>query len=189
MSKSKGNDYTLGDLVAKGYSPAALRYALLAGHPRKQLNFTLDSMHAAESALKTLYGFEAILRQAAGAAPARGTRPSVLFDEVLGAIRTDLNAPAALGALFTTINTFDPATATAADVLAFDVVKYAFGFRQASGAREIPPAVQSLARHRWEAKLAKDFATADRLRQELAAAGWSMRDGKSDFVLEPHSKT
>ncbi|RFC49660.1 MAG: cysteinyl-tRNA synthetase, partial [Verrucomicrobia bacterium] len=47
MSKSKGNYYTLGDLVAKGYSPVALRYALLMGHPRKQLNFTLDSLHAA----------------------------------------------------------------------------------------------------------------------------------------------
>ena len=33
MSKSKGNYYTLGDLVAKGYSPMAVRYALLSGHP------------------------------------------------------------------------------------------------------------------------------------------------------------
>jgi cysteinyl-tRNA synthetase len=62
MSKSKGNYYTLGDLVAKGYSPMAVRYALLAGHPRKQLNFTLDSLHAAESALKALVKFaEALL--------------------------------------------------------------------------------------------------------------------------------
>src|SRR6202789_922420 len=57
MSKSKGNYYTLGDLVAKGYSPMAVRYALLSGHPRKQLNFTLDSLHAAESALQTLRAF------------------------------------------------------------------------------------------------------------------------------------
>src|SRR5213079_1189739 len=57
MSKSKGNYYTLGDLVEKGYSPMAVRYALLAGHPRKQLNFTLDSLHAAESAIKKLEKF------------------------------------------------------------------------------------------------------------------------------------
>ncbi len=50
MSKSKGNYYTLRDLVEKGYSPMAVRYALLAGHPRKQLNFTLESLHAAEKA-------------------------------------------------------------------------------------------------------------------------------------------
>ena len=61
MSKSKGNYYILGDLVAKGFSPMALRYALLAGHPRKQLNFTLDSLHAAESALATLRAYRAAL--------------------------------------------------------------------------------------------------------------------------------
>lgn len=43
MSKSLGNLYTLDDLVAKGFSPMALRYALLSGSPRMQLNFTLDS--------------------------------------------------------------------------------------------------------------------------------------------------
>src|SRR5580698_692472 len=61
MSKSKGNYYTLGDLTEKGYSAMALRYALLTGHPRKQLNFTLDSMHAAESALATLRSYRATL--------------------------------------------------------------------------------------------------------------------------------
>ena len=39
MSKSKGNYYTLGDLTEKGYTAVAVRYALLAAHPRKQLNF------------------------------------------------------------------------------------------------------------------------------------------------------
>ncbi|HRG56547.1 MAG TPA: cysteine--tRNA ligase, partial [Lacunisphaera sp.] len=66
MSKSKGNYYTLGDLLAKGYSPMAVRYALLSGHPRKQLNFTLDSLHAAESALKTLRTFRAALGTQSG---------------------------------------------------------------------------------------------------------------------------
>ena len=47
MSKSKGNYYTLRDLVAKGHEAMAVRFALLMGHPRKQLNFTLDSLHAA----------------------------------------------------------------------------------------------------------------------------------------------
>ncbi len=57
MSKSLGNLYTLDDLKAKSVSPMALRYALLMGHPKKQLNFTLDSLHAAESALTTLRRF------------------------------------------------------------------------------------------------------------------------------------
>lgn len=49
----------------------------------------------------------------------------------------------------------------------------------------MPPDIHAIAMRRWEAKMAKDFATADELRKELAAAGWSMKDGKSDFSLEP----
>ncbi|HWA84625.1 MAG TPA: cysteine--tRNA ligase, partial [Opitutus sp.] len=88
MSKSKGNYYTLGDLLEKGYSPMAVRYALLAGHPRKQLNFTLDSLHAAESALATLRAHRASLAPAAAAHDA--------FALVIAALQDDLNTPAAL---------------------------------------------------------------------------------------------
>ena len=89
MSKSKGNYYTLGDLVAKGYSPMAVRYALLTGHPRKQLNFTLDSLHAAESALATLHAYRATL-------PPTGVVHDA-FGPVFAALEDDLNTPAALG--------------------------------------------------------------------------------------------
>ncbi|MEI7553588.1 MAG: cysteine--tRNA ligase, partial [Verrucomicrobiota bacterium] len=96
MSKSKGNYYTLGDLVAKDYSPMAVRYALLMGHPRKQLNFTLDSLHAAESALKGLRTFRAAL-------PPTGGDPAALAP-VRAALDDDLNTPGALGALFTLLH-------------------------------------------------------------------------------------
>jgi cysteinyl-tRNA synthetase len=189
MSKSKGNYYVLGDLVAKGYSPMAVRYALLAGHPRKQLNFTLDSLHAADSALHTLRAFEKALRPALEG-PARGSPgPSGLFDEVLASLRSDLNLPAALGALFTAINSFDVRRASRADALALEVVKSALGFDLAEAAETgAPPEILGLARRRWDAKLARDFATADRLRAELSAAGWTMLDGKADFRLERSRK-
>jgi cysteinyl-tRNA synthetase len=188
MSKSKGNYYTLGDLVAKGYSPMALRYALLSGHPRKQLNFTLDSMHAAESALKALRRFSDGL-----AALPRGaeTGPSGLFDAVFRALSDDLNTPGALGALFVAINGVDPARATPADRAAFERVMFALGLDLSAGSggpASLPDAVAALANRRWEAKKAKDFATADKLRGELTAAGWSMLDGKDGFKLEPLKK-
>ncbi len=66
MSKSKGNYYTLRDLMEKGHDAMAVRYALLAGHPRKQLNFTLDSLHAAAKALATLRAYRATLPQTGG---------------------------------------------------------------------------------------------------------------------------
>ena len=188
MSKSKGNYYTLGDLVAKGYSPMAVRYALLSGHPRKQLNFTLDSLHAAESALQTLRGFDRAVRPAL--AEARGpSEPSALFDEVLAALRSDLNTPAAFGALFTAINSFDTRRASKADAAALDVVQRVLGFDRTEGPKaSVPPEVQAMADRRWAAKKASDFAAADSLRRELAAAGWSMQDGKEAYLLEPLKK-
>jgi cysteinyl-tRNA synthetase len=53
---------------------------------------------------------------------------------------------------------------------------------------EVPAAITALAATRWAAKQAKDFATADTLRKELTAAGWSMLDSKTDYKLEPHKK-
>jgi len=191
MSKSRGNYYTLGDLVGKGYSPVAVRYALLAGHPRKQLNFTLDSLHAAGSALGTLRRFSEDLRAAADAGPPGA--PSRTFDALFRALDDDLNIPAALGALFTAINGFGGGGATRADRAAFERAIYALGLDISSKGPEgapapCPPEIIALADRRLAAKKARDFGTADALRAELAAAGWSVRDGKDGSTLEPLKK-
>jgi cysteinyl-tRNA synthetase len=180
MSKSLGNLYTLDELVAKGFSPMALRYALLMGHPRKQLSFSLDSMHAAESALTTLKNFRATLLPGAGL-----TRDA--FGPVLHALHDDLNTPAALGALFTIVNRHDGEVEAAS----FDRAMFALGLdlHAAVAPKAAAPAeVTALAEKRWAAKQAKDFAGADALRKELTAAGWSMLDSKDGYKLEPLKK-
>ncbi len=191
MSKSKGNYYCLGDLVAKGYSPMAVRYALLSGHPRKQLNFTLDSLHAAESALGTLRR----VAQDVGPAgdPPAAPPSSGPFAPVFRALHDDLNLPAALGALFTAIHAFSAGTGAGADRAALGTLFYALGLdlsAQAPAAEvpACPPEIAALADRRLAAKKARDFATADRLRAELAAAGWAVRDGKDGSTLEPAKK-
>ena len=179
MSKSKGNYYTLSDLVEKGYSPMAVRYALLMGHPRKQLNFMLDSLHAAESALANLRAYRASLAPVATAHDA--------FAPVFAALEDDLNTPGALGALFTIINRKEGP----ADAAAFDRVMFALGLdlnQAAPPKAETPKEITALAEKRWAAKQAKDFAAADALRKELSAAGWSMLDRKDGYSLEPLKK-
>jgi cysteinyl-tRNA synthetase len=179
MSKSKGNYYTLRDLIAKGHDPMAVRYALLAGHPRKQLNFTLESLHAAESAVATLRAYRATL-------PATGGNAAV-FDAVIAALHDDLNTPGAMGALFTVVNRRDAAV----DRVAFDRVMFALGLKldaPAAPKAEAPAEIKALAEKRWAAKAAKDFAAADALRKELAAAGWAMLDRKDGYSLEPAKK-
>ncbi|MBI5423272.1 MAG: cysteine--tRNA ligase [Opitutae bacterium] len=196
MSKSKGNYYTVRDLIALGHSPLAIRYALLAGHPRKQLNFTLESLHAAESALKKLLVICTVLhdpkyRVAGNGAPSR-------LVEVLDLLRDDLNTPGALGALFKLgheIMTGIGGGPTDADVATLDQILGVLGFEAtklnqlaAAPKAEAPDDIKALAEKRWAAKAAKDFAAADTLRKELAAAGWSMLDRKDGYSLEPVKK-
>ena len=177
MSKSKGNYYTVGDLLEKGYSPMALRYALLAGHPRKQLNFTLDSLHAAEKAMAALRAFATALEPAEDAAPLTSVRQ---------ALGDDLNLPAAFGALFTIVNRGPEGQsrqsfAAAVSLLGLDL-------SAPPPQVTVPAGVAALAEKRWAARKAKDFKAADALRKELAAAGWSMLDGKGGYKLEPLKK-
>jgi cysteinyl-tRNA synthetase len=122
MSKSLGNLYTLDDLAAKGFSPMAVRFALLSGHPRKQLNFTLDSLHAGEKALGRLAEFHTQLHTQIHAK--LGGVPEVpetkadwwRFEPSWTALADDLNTPLALGALFSVINQVDCAALSAADL-------------------------------------------------------------------------
>jgi cysteinyl-tRNA synthetase len=190
MSKSLGNIFTLDEVVAQGFSPMALRYALLAGHPRKQLNFTLDSLHAAESALKTLRQFRARLVVQAGNLKPQPEHKELAL--VLPDLREDLNLPAALGELFGKMNLLKEVFPQhAADLLeAFDRVMFALGLSLEEKAQkfDIPAHVTAVAEKRWAAKQAKDFATADALRKEIAAAGWSMLDRKDGYSLEPAKK-
>ena len=211
MSKSKGNYYTLGDLTAKGYSPMAVRYALLMGHPRKQLNFTLDSLHAAESALEKL-------RKAARALISHGATTEENFpsywhefqlsfpalsspgrwaysDESWDSLGNDLNFPSATGFLFKNLDRLDSSAPSKdqykPEVANLSRLMFALGFNlfgQKSISEIIPDHVMTLAEKRWAAKQAKDWAGADALRKELAAAGWSMLDGKEDYTLEPLKK-
>ncbi len=184
MSKSLGNKYTLEDLQAKGYTPDAVRYALISGHYRQPLNFTFEALQAAQGALKRLEGHVHSYQQLAQTGPT-GHEPSAPwgpFEAVHEALCEDLNTPKALGALFSTLNTLD---AQASGVLAgLKTVFYALGLRFPKAESVVVPAeIQALAQARWEAKLKGDFASADSLRQQLLAAGWKVKDGPSGFTV------
>ncbi len=209
MSKSLGNLYTLDQLLALGHSPMAVRYALLMGHPRKQLNFMLDSLNAAESALKSLHqlavffcdkakiDFAVFEQWIKAPTPFQGASWWHLteFSKILS---DDLNTPGALGELFTRLPLYRQGmTGVSPDspiemkqvLIGFSHAMFALGLKfQNSPKMEIPSAITALAEKRWAAKQAKDFATADALRKELAAAGWSMLDSKTDYKLEPLRK-
>jgi cysteinyl-tRNA synthetase len=190
MSKSLGNLYTLEDVLARGYTAEDLRYALIAGHYRQPLNFTWDNVSAASKSLARLRRF----REKIGAP---GALNHDVFLPVMEALADDLNTPEALGRLFSITKEIsaameagqleEPARASAS--AGFTRVMAALGFELQGPVEDpVPAGIQTLAEKRWQARLAKDWAGSDRLREELAAAGWVMRDGRDGYSLAPAEK-
>ena len=103
MSKSKGNYYTLRDLLAKGHKPSAIRYLLASVPRRKQLNFTFDGLHQATQSVERLRNFRLRLRTEKvppGNTPAMAERAARSRQEFDQALDDDVNTAEALAAVF-----------------------------------------------------------------------------------------
>lgn len=189
MSKSKGNFYTLRDLVAQGYDPMAIRYALLSVPYRKQLNFTFDGLRAAEATLVSLRDFRARLREArceSGSNPAMAEaigRAAVEFEEGMD---NDLNTAQALAALHTLVGEANVALVQGhlrhddrqriLEWLArIDAVLGVLGPEETMLLDED---VQALIEERARARAERNFARADDIRRLLAERGIILEDTK-----------
>ena len=187
MSKSLGNLHTLEELSEQGYKPQEVRYVLLSGSYRQPLNFTFDSLKAAQKALSKLQSFAEKIQFQAGSEDSLETNFGP-FQSVQDALLSDLNTPEALGRLFSLIRELgdisDEEELEAVRV-GFQATCDAFGFiiNSKLQAESAPEQVQILAQQRWDAKQAKDWSTADQLREEILALGWTVKDGKDGFVL------
>jgi len=194
MSKSLGNQFTLPEILAQGFRASALRYLLLSTHYRKQLMFTWDSLKQAEEALRRLTDFLARLDAVKEprehpAIAARVSAARTAFGEMLEA---DLNAAGGLGVMFDLVralnSAIDAGEVGVPDVGAirdafeyFDKVLGVISLRQAEErATEVPPEeIDRLIGERQAARHRRDFAAADRIRQELADKGVLLEDGPS----------
>src|SRR5262249_19068103 len=106
MAKSKGNFFTLRDLLEKGYDPAAIRYLLVSVRYRKQLNFTFDGLREAKAALDRIKEFVFRLRSAKlkpGSNAKIASAIAAARSEFEASLDDDLNTSGALGALFVLI--------------------------------------------------------------------------------------
>jgi cysteinyl-tRNA synthetase len=197
MSKSLGNFYTLRDLQEKGFDPLTFRFAIQSNHYRRLYNFSFEGLKAAENALKRIRIFRK--RMEDDVAPAgQGTwkeavDPSKRLEQAResfwDALLDDLNTPEALAALFTLIsdiNAQDDRVALTREerdaVLAFlDMTNAIFaGWPRTVVA--VDQAVEVLIEQRRVAKAAKNWAEADRVRDQLKAMGIVLEDRKDGTV-------
>jgi len=193
MSKSAGNFYTLRQLFEKGFSPAALRYALISVHYRQQLNFTIENTQASDRAVTRLQNF----MQDTERTWEDGSAESV--DTILEQARTgfeqalddDLNISKALGILFNTIRDINKRTLSAKgkkQVISFmrsvdSVLGLLDTARRSPEQSDIDPEeIENLIRERDEARRQKDFQAADAIREQLAEKGVILKDGPDGTV-------
>jgi len=186
MSKSLGNTYTVSQLKEMGYDPLDFRYFCLNAHYRKKLNFTFDGMDAAKIARARLNDLVATHRVGrAHVADEVLARYKQEFDE---AVNDDINVPLALGVLWTLLK----------EPKSNDVYKLVLEMDQVLGLSldkaqlapvveekvDAPDEVVALCEQRLQAKRAKDYATADALRAEIAAKGFEVIDTKEGYTLK-----
>lgn len=184
MSKSLGNVYTVSDLEKKGYLPLDFRYFCLNAHYRKKLNFTFEGMDAAHTSYERLRN-ALYAHKMSGAA----TDPAVieeLMKKFKGAVEDDMNIPFALGVLWDAVKL--PKSK--------DVYKLALEFDKVLGLSldkvtapapekiDVPADIAALAEARLAAKKEKNWAEADRLRAEIAAKGYAIKDSKDGYTIE-----
>jgi cysteinyl-tRNA synthetase len=187
MAKSLGNYYTVRDLTAKGYDPKAIRYLLLATHYRQQVNFTFEGLEAAKNTVERLTNFVLRLLDTDGKGSGEQLQSHIerVRNGFEGAMDDDLNISVALAALFDFIrevnNLIDVNKLSKEEarevhelILKFDKVLGVIG--EVKREEKLPKEAEQLIMRREEARKAKDWKTADDIRQQLRAMGILIED-------------
>ena len=203
MSKSKGNFYTLRDLIEKGFDPAALRYALLSVHYRSPLNFTFEGVREAGEMIRKMDDcywhclnrkMDTLRSLQLAHVPVDLARVVELKKrEILDSLGDDLNislAIAHVGSLVKEVNTYLTENRLSSESLTeavhfFEWLDTLLGL-DISAVKLIPDAINDLMKKRSEVRqqVAADktnkllWSQSDQLRDEIQALGWIVKDGR-----------
>ncbi|MFI3283048.1 MAG: DALR domain-containing protein, partial [Rikenellaceae bacterium] len=208
MGKSLGNFITLEELftgthklLEQAYSPMTIRFFVLQAHYRSTLDFSNDALLAAQKGMDRLMKAVESLSKIKPSSSS-SVNPTELVDRCAEAMNDDLNSPQVISALFDWVRIINQLVDGAQSITAEDleslkttVYRYVFdilGLRDeksagaASGNDYVTPLVEMLLAMRAEAKVDKNWALSDQIRDGLVAAGIRVKDRKDgcDWEIE-----
>ncbi|MCS6873621.1 MAG: cysteine--tRNA ligase [Pyrinomonadaceae bacterium] len=189
MAKSLGNEFTLRDIMARGFPPIAIRYLLLSVPYRKQLNFTFEGLKGAVSTVERLKIFHSVIRETkaeSGSNPELKKKIETALKEFEQAMDDDLNTSVALAAIHNMVREVNIAISnevlredekklTIEAVEKFDSVLGIFGKEDK---QILDEEIKRLIIERQEARKHRDYAKADQIRTYLMEKGIILEDTK-----------
>lgn len=188
MSKSSGSFWTVRGLIDKGYDPMAYRYLVLLGHYRQPVEFSLESLDAAAN------GYKNLVRKIADLIPQKSGNVDqnaydIWHDKLLAPVSNNLKTAESLVVFQDMLKDKELNTDTKLALVSFadDLLGLQF-MNRAQKLHDLesevaPIEIQEMAQKRLESKKSRDFATADTLRNQIDAAGWTVMDTPDGFKL------
>lgn len=201
MGKSLGNFITLEQfftgnhpLLSKAFSPMTIRFFILQAHYRSTVDFSSEALEASEKGLERLMDGYARLQKIAASAIST-VETAGLREKCEEAMQDDLNTPIVISHLFDTLKSINLVHDGKATISETDLEELKSVFKlfvedllglktedAASGTNDAyKKAIDLLLNIRLEAKQNKDWATSDKIRNELTALGFEIKDTKDGF--------
>jgi cysteinyl-tRNA synthetase len=182
MAKSEENFLTLENAFLKqGFNPLAYRFAAFLTHYRKPMEYSDEGIEAARNGLLHLQNQ---VRQIATAAADESdvTANPEFKNKFLQAVNDDLNMPRAMAVVQEMLKSTIADSEKYVTALDYDRI-LGLNLDQLDKAQALPQEVQKLAEARKKAREAKDFATSDRLRDEIESLGYMVQDAKEGMKV------
>ena len=182
MSKSLNNLYTLSDLKDRGYSPLVYKMFNYSSLYRKKINFTFEALESAKIALKRLK--EGYTNHLNGNDNIDNEVIEKFKKEFLEAINDDLNMPQAMSIVWNVVK-YEKKSKQLAEVLKdFDKVLGLKIDEKNEEKEELPEEIKILVEQRKQARIEKNWALSDELRDKIASLGYNVKDTKDGMEIE-----
>ena len=180
MSKSLHNVYTISDLEKEGIEALAYRYFTFSAHYRTKLNFTWDSIKAAQVALNRLR--EATKQHKNGTSQADKTKIEEYTKRFEDAINDDINMPLVMAVVWDVAREKDKSKDYYDLLMKFDTI-LSLDLDKAEEKETYSDEVNAILEERKIARQNKDFAKSDELRDKLKELGYEVKDTREGQIL------